>query len=286
MRLGKRIGLIGLTLMLAASLLTGCSDKNPPSNSNSSSSQPGQSSSGMENTGSSSSSTGSGSTGDKTDTPTTSTGGRAVKYFNRRDKMTRFNYKVRIEETQNGKVTAYTEQAVTDGVRSSIRLNMGTSEETETCMITDTRAMYNYALQPTTKSVFRSVYRADGSAGADPAYAKFVTMMGDPRNLEYPMTTGMQKVDGTLYYTETYTAGADGKLVYCFDQNDLEGNHLRYIFSDSPAEKLKIKFLEDTTTVDPSLLQIPEGWTMYDLNDDGSIKSDAGVTTPKDTYPN
>lgn len=285
MRLDKRIGLISLTLMLAASLLTGCNN-NPPSNSNSSSSQPGQSSSGMENTGSSSSSTGSGSTGNKTDTPTTSKGGRAVKYFNRRDKMTRFNYKVKIEETQNGKVTAYTEQAVTDGVRSSIRLNMGTNEETETCMITDTRAMYNYALQPTTKSVFRSVYRADDAAGADPAYAKFVTMMGDPRNLEYPMTTGMQKVDGTLYYTETYTAGADGKLVYCFDQNDLEGNHLRYIFSDSPAEKLKIKFLEDTTTVDPSLLQIPEGWTMYDLNDDGSAKSDVGMTTPKDTYPN
>ena len=285
MRLGKRIGFIGLTLMLAASLLTGCGDNNTPPSGNDSLSKPGQSNSGMENTGSSSSGTGSGSTGDKTDTPTISKGGRAVKYFNRRDKMTRFNYKVRIEETKNGKVTAYTEQVVTDGVRSSFRINMGTSEETETCMITDTRAMYNYALQPNTKSVCRSVYRADGSTGADPAYAKFVTMTGDPRNLEYPMTTGMQKVDGTLYYTETYTAGADGKLVYCFDQNDLEGNHLRYIFSDSPAEKLKIKFLEDTTTIDPSLLQIPEGWTMYDLNDDGSPKSNAGMT-PKDTYPN
>lgn len=286
MRLGKRIGLIGLTLMLAASLLTGCGDNNSPSNSNSSSSQPGQSSSGMENTGSSSSSTGSGSTGDKTDTPTTSKGGRAVKYFNRRDKMTRYNYKVKMEQTENGKTTTHIEQAVTDGTRYSIRLITGTTEEEESAFITDTRTMYTYGLQGNIRYVYRSVYRPDGPSGADPEFVKSLTMTGDPRTLEYPMTTGMQKVDGTLYYTETYTVGADGKLVYCFDQNDLEGNHLRYIFSDSPEEKLKIKFLEDTTTVDPSLLQIPEGWTMYDLNDDGSIKSDVGMTTPKDTYPN
>ena len=93
MRLSKRIGLIGLTLMLAASLLTGCGDNNTPPSGNDSLSKPGQSNSGMENTGSSSSGTGSGSIGDKTDTPTISKGGRAVKYFNRRDKMTRYNYK-------------------------------------------------------------------------------------------------------------------------------------------------------------------------------------------------
>ena len=115
MRLGKRIGFIGLTLMLAASLLTGCGDNNTPPSGNDALSKPGQSNSGMENTGSSSSGTGSGSTGDKTDTPTISKGGRAVKYFNRRDKMTRYNYKVKVEQTENGKTTTSIEQAVTDG---------------------------------------------------------------------------------------------------------------------------------------------------------------------------
>lgn len=287
MRLGKRIGLIGLTLMLAASLLTGCGDNNTPPSGNDALSKPGQSNSGMENTGSSSSGTGSGSTGDKTDTPTISKGGRAVKYFNRRDKMTRYNYKVKVEQTENGKTTTSIEQAVTDGRRYSIRLITGTNEKEESAFITDTRTMYTYGLQGDIKHVYRSVYRPDGPSGADPEFVKSLTMIGDPRSLTYPMTTGKQTVEGVLYYTETYTVGLGGKLIYCFDLNDLEGNHLRYIFSDSPdRRKMKIKFLEDTTTVDPSLLQIPEGWTMYDANDDGSIKVETACVTPKDNYPN
>lgn len=201
--------------------------------------------------------------------------------------MTRYNYKVKMEQTENGKTTTSIDQAVTDGTRYSVRFITGTTEEEESAFITDTRTMYTYGLQGNIKHVYRSVYRPDGPSGADPEFVKSLTMIGDPRSLTYPMTTGKQTVEGVLYYTETYTVGFGGKLIYCFDLNDLEGNHLRYIFSDSPdGRKMKIKFLEDTTTVDPSLLQIPEGWTMYDANDDGSIKVETACVTPKDNYPN
>ena len=201
--------------------------------------------------------------------------------------MTRYNYKVKVEQAENGKTTTSIDQAVTDGRRYSIRLITGTTEVEESAFITDTRTMYTYGLQGNIKHVYRSVYRPDGPSGADPEFVKSLTMIGDPRSLTYPMTTGKQTVEGVLYYTETYTVGLGGKLIYCFDLNDLEGNHLRYIFSDSPdGRKMKIKFLEDTTTVDPSLLQIPEGWTMYDANDDGSIKVETACVTPKDNYPN
>ena len=283
MRLGKRIGFIGLTLILAASLLTGCGDNNTPPNSSSSSSQPGQSSSGMENTGSSSSSTGSG-TGESDDTTASTLNARSTKYFNRWEKLTHYTYKSRMEQTEGGRTEVTTTRIVTDGVRYSFQQ---WDETGETCIITDTKAKQSYYIMNESVS---QVDQNDSMGVQTPENQKQLVMSLDSRRLHMPMTVGTTMVDGTLYYSETYEySGVTGsaKYVYCFDTGDVEGKYLRYILEEAPVltssgvqkVNVKIKISENTENVDFDALRIPEGYCLI-------VNNEAKGTTPKDTYPN
>ena len=285
MRLGKRIGFIGLTLMLAASLLTGCGDNNTPPSGNDSLSKPGQSNSGMENTGSSSSGTGSGSAGDKTDTPTISKGGRAVKYFNRRDKMKQFDYKVVTDES--GYMTYHsTLHVVTDGNRWMERLTGGEGGGAyDSITVTDIKekAIYRF-----TGKEGSEVYRRQ-PADTDLSMRKATVMQDDIRKWkDYPMTVGTCMVDGVLYYSETYyDLPSKGTSVYCFDMNDLEGTHLRYVLEQfenvgETTTTRKRKYVTDTTKINYADLQIPEGRYLINEND----RNQPDEKTPKDNYPN
>ena len=285
MRLGKRIGFIGLTLMLAASLLTGCGDNNTPPSGNDALSKPGQSNSGTENTGSSSSSTGSGSTEDKTDTPTSSKGGRAVKYFNRRDKMTQFDYKVVTDE--GGYMTGHsTLHVVTDGNRWMERLTGGEGDGAyDSITVTDIKekAIYRF-----TGKEGSEVYRRQ-PADTDLSMRKATVMRDDIRKWkDYPMTVGTCMVDGVLYYSETYyDLPSKGTSVYCFDMNDLEGTQLRYVLEQfenvgETTTTIKRKYVTDTTKINYADLQIPEGRYLANVND----RNQPDEKTPKDNYPN
>ena len=285
MRLSKRIGLIGLTLMLTAALLTGCGDNNTPPSGNDSLSKPGQSNSGMENTGSSSSSTGSGSTGDKTDTPTTNKGGRAVKYFNRRDKMKQFDYKVVTDE--GGYMTYHsTLHVVTDGNRWMERLTGGEGDGAyDSITVTDIKEKAIYYF---TGKEGSEVYRRQ-PADTDLSMRKATVMQDNIRKWkDYPMTVGTCMVDGVLYYSETYyDLPSKGTRVYCFDMNDLEGNQLRYVFEQfenvSAITTRKTKYVTDTTKINYADLQIPEGRYLINENDRNQPPDER---TPKDNYPN
>ena len=285
MRLSKRIGLIGLTLMLTTALLTGCGDNNTPPSENDSLSKPGQSNSGMENTGSSSSGTGSGSTEDKTDTPTISKGGRAVKYFNRRDKMTQFDYKVVTDE--GGYMTYHsTLHVVTDGNRWMERLTGGKGDGAyDSITVTDIKekAIYRF-----TGKEGSEVYRRQ-PADTDLSMRKATVMRDDIRKWkDYPMTVGTCMVDGVLYYSETYyDLPSKGTRVYCFDMNDLEGTQLRYVLEQfenvgETTTTRKRKYVTDTTKINYADLQIPEGRYLINEND----RNQPDEKTPKDNYPN
>ncbi len=102
-----------------------------------------------------------------------------------------------------------------------------------------------------------------------PDYLKQMTMSGDSRHLNMPMTVGTTSVNGTVYYSETYeesVGGASRKFVYCFDAGDLEGRNLWYVLEEgsymgtSGLQKatMKLKILENTETVDYDALRVPE----------------------------
>ena len=281
MRLSKRIGFIGLTLMLAASLLTGCN--NPPQNSNSSSSQPGQSSSGMENTGSSSSSTGSGSTGDKTDTPTTGKGDRAIKYFERLEKRTQFDHETVTDRFENGVQTHHTTiHVVTDGNRWMRKVSGGLGDNYfNEIYIADVKEKTSYYF---TEEADSTIHRSKESAIDLNKMKETSVMSDDAREFkDRKMTVGTYNVDGTLYYSETYDIMGIAKVIYCFDMSDLEGNYLRYVVRQSPTVLTKTKYVTDTTKINYSDLQVPEGHYL----DDRDVPSPSiGIKTPKDNYPN
>lgn len=52
-------------------------------------------------------------------------------------------------------------------------------------------------------------------------------------------------------------------------------------------DKMKIKIIEDTPTIDYKLLQVPEGYEiMIYKEDNGTWWEHTKETTPKDNYPN
>ena len=296
MRLSKRIGLIGLTLMLTAALLTGCGDNNTPPSGNDSLSKPGQtppssgssssSSASSGNNSNSSSAASSGNTGDKTDTPASSKNSRAVKYFDRRDKMTQFDYKVVTDE--GGYMTYHsTLHVVTDGNRWMERWTGGEGDGAyDMITVTDIKEKAVYQFTGTEGG---EVHRRQ-PADTDLSLRKSYVMSDDIRKWkDYPMTVGTCMVDGVLYYSETYyDLPSKGTSVYCFDMNDLEGTQLRYVLEQfenvgETTTTRKIKYVTDTTQINYSDLQIPEG--RYLINDNNRNQS-PDERTPKDNYPN
>ena len=286
MRLSKRLAAGVVAAMMALSMTACNPPTQPPASSstgnNSSTSTPSASSGSNSN---SSSTASSGNTGDKTDTPASSKNGRAVKYFDRRDKMKQFDYKVVTDE--GGYMTYHsTLHVVTDGNRWMERLTGGEGDGAyDSITVTDIKekAIYRF-----TGKEGSEVYRRQ-PADTDLSGRKATVMRDDIRKWkDYPMTVGMCTVDGVLYYSETYyDLPNKGTRVYCFDMNDLEGTHLRYVLEQfenvgETTTTRKRKYVTDTTQINYSDLQIPEGRYLINDND----RNQPEEKTPKDNYPN
>lgn len=286
MRLSKRLAAGVLVAVLALSM-TACGGTGGGNGTGGNpSSKPGQTPPSSGSFSSSSSSSSSGTSGSSSTTAST-LNARSTKYFNRWEKLNRFTYKVWMQLTENGETTVSTIRIVTDGVRYSFQ-QWNEKGESDWRVLTDTKTKQtNYIYDD---FVLRQAQSDSMTSEDSPDYLKQMTMSGDSRHLNMPMTVGTTMVDGTLYYSETYeesAGGASRKFVYCFDAGDLEGRNLRYILEEgsymgtSGLQKatMKLKILENTETVDYDALRVPEGYgLMVDDKEEG--------TTPKDNYPN
>lgn len=284
MRLSKRLAVGVLAAVMALSMMTACGGSGGNGTGGNPSSKPGQT---PPSSGSSSSSSSSSGTGGSSTTTTPTLNARSTKYFNRWEKLNRFTYKVWMQLTDDGETTVSTIRIVTDGVRYSFQ-QWDEKGESDWRVLTDTKTKQtNYIYDD---FVLRKTQSDSMTSEGSPDYLKQLSMSGDSRHLNMPMTVGTTMVDGTLYYSETYeesVGGASRKFVYCFDAGDLEGRNLRYVLEEgaymgtSGLQKatVKMKILENAETVDYDALRVPEG---YDLMVDDEEKG----TTPKDNYPN
>lgn len=284
MRLSKRLAVGVLAAVMALSMMTACGGSGGNGTGGNPSSKPGQT---PPSSGSSSSSSSSSGTGGSSSTTAPTLNARSTKYFNRWEKLNRFTYKVWMQLTDDGETTVSTIRLVTDGVRYSFQ-QWDEKGESDWRVLTDTKTKQtNYIYDD---FVLRKTQSDSMTSEGSPDYLKQLSMSGDSRHLNMPMTVGTTMVDGTLYYSETYeesVGGASRKFVYCFDAGDLEGRNLRYVLEEgaymgtSGLQKatVKMKILENAETVDYDALRVPEG---YDLLVDDEEKG----TTPKDNYPN
>lgn len=286
MRLSKRLAAGVLAAVLALSM-TACGGTGGGNGTGGNpSSKPGQTPPSSGSSSSSSSSSSSGTSGSSSTTAST-LNARSTKYFNRWEKLNRFTYKVWMELTENGETTVSTIRIVTDGVRYSFQ-QWNEKGESDWRVLTDTKTKQtNYIYDD---FVLRRAQSDSMTSEDSPDYLKQMTMSGDSRHLNMPMTVGTTSVNGTVYYSETYeesVGGASRKFVYCFDAGDLEGRNLRYVLEEgsymgtSGLQKatVKMKILENTETVDYDALRVPEGYgLMVDDEEEGK--------TPKDNYPN
>ena len=308
MRLGKRIGFIGLTLMLAASLLTGCGDNNTPPSENDSLSKPGQT---PPSSGSSSSSSSSTSTTDKKDDINTSPkedenkmliGTRTEKFFSGHNiiNSAKWTYTNEITDTEYPNRTV---MVASDGRRTYRKETQGNYDRIE---ITDSKEKKEYTISERNKNV-RIEDHGDlpyyGSLEYDCLYLKFDPIQ-EIRSRNASCKIGTYQVDGVTYYSETYrsTVGRyyeseskKGKLestrIFCFDMGDTEGKNLRYYISvyvedGVVARTVKNKITKISNTFDESLLRIPEGYRLYRDDPDTGKLVLVTESTPKDNYPN
>lgn len=109
--------------------------------------------------------------------------------------------------TDDGETTVSTIRIVTDGVRYSFQ-QWDEKGESDWRVLTDTKTKQtNYIYDD---FVLRKTQSDSMTSEGSPDYLKQLSMSGDSRHLNMPMTVGTTMVDGTLYYSETYEESVGG----------------------------------------------------------------------------
>lgn len=299
MRLSKRIGFIGLTLILTASLMTGCGDNITPPSGNDSLSKPGQT---PPSSGSSSSSSSSTSTTDKKDDINTSPkedenkmliGTRTEKFFSGKNiiNSSHWTYMLTIQYPSGSEDILMRVIVASDGNRTYQTVeNVGEDVK----YIYDTKAKKAYRILPNKNMVVEfpmgSIKGVQGALTYDCCYGK----KEDISSQRSECKVGTYKVGETVYYCERYPANyinGIGDDIYCFDMSDTEGKYLRYYITENKngdtITRTTIRKVSNIgSTFDASLLKIPEGYDIYTYDTDKNSYVETGTKTGKDDYPN
>lgn len=282
MNLRKKITMGAIVAILAAVILTGCTDT-PPNPST------GENHVGTGSGNSSSSSSGSSSTGDKKEdtTPPKENGNkddkpniktsRMAKYYTYKEKLNQYDYKYQMVNQQNNEVT--TTEIITDGNRVTYREWEG-DEQTKN-LISDEKKQEVFSVPSQAQEVYCCQYDSGVNGVKMSENAK---MFYDLRKFDYPMIVGTREVDGEMYYSETFVNEVgQSQRTYCFEKDDTEGRCLKYILFETteviPKETGRVIILKDDSKVNFADLRIPAGRTI--LND----KMEEIGTTQEDNYP-
>lgn len=96
---------------------------------------------------------------------------------------------------------------------------------------------------------------------------------------------GTMNIDGVNYYFESRTVtdndGDTSTVYYCFDPADTAGRRMSCIVSETQYERTIYKINSSSTSVDPTLFDIPKEYSVGSDSSDGAIKS-FGVRVSKE----
>lgn len=222
---------------------------------------------------------------------------RTEKFFSGKNIVNgpQWTYTMQSQYWQEGKAWSGTIIMTSDGNRSCERkVNFTRGENIDT--IYEHGWDYNYRIPVGERKIYEFPVEGYSHQVRGLGYNSFYYNMSIAFTRKFE--TGTYAIDGIVYYSETDTypssyAGqsAVNTVIYCYDMDDIAGQYLRYRIVEvtvggQTVDKEINKITGISSTIDKSMLQVPEGYEVYRWDKTKQDYLRTGETTSKDTYPN